>query len=77
MIIETTKDILTKLTVQITRISGDIEHIKDKVNDNNQHLIRLNGRVTENEKQISSMKGIGGTLVFVIGSVLTWLGIEK
>tara|TARA_R100001530_G_C4255269_1_gene138979 strand:- start:157 stop:390 length:234 start_codon:yes stop_codon:yes gene_type:complete len=77
MIIETTKDILTKLTVQITRISGDIEHIKDKVNDNNKHLVRLNGRVTETEKQISSIKGIGGTLVFVIGTVLTWLGVDK
>jgi hypothetical protein len=61
----------------MTRISGDIEHIKDKVNDNNKHLIRLNGRVTETEKQISSIKGIGGTLVFVIGTVLTWLGIDK
>ena len=61
----------------MTRISGDIEHIKDKVNDNNKHLIRLNGRVTETEKQISSIKGIGGTLVFVIGTVLTWLGVDK
>ena len=47
------------------------------VNEINEHLIRLNGRVTEAEKQIYSIKGIGGTLVFVIGSVLTWLGIEK
>ena len=77
MTIETTKEILTQLTVHITRISGDIDHIKEKVDDNNKHLIRLNGRVTENEKQISSMKGIGGTLVFVIGSILTWLGVER
>tara|TARA_R110002020_G_scaffold27466_1_gene88519 strand:+ start:124 stop:357 length:234 start_codon:yes stop_codon:yes gene_type:complete len=74
---ETTKDILAELTVHMTRISGDVEHIREKVNEINEHLVRLNGRVTEAEKQISSMKGIGGTLVFVIGSILTWLGIEK
>jgi len=74
---ETTKDILSELTLHITRISGDVEHIKEKVNENNAHLIRLNGRVTETEKQISSIKGIGGTLVFAIGSILTWLGVEK
>ena len=74
---ETTKDILTELTVHTTRISGDVEHIREKVNEINEHLIRLNGRVTEAEKQIYSIKGIGGTLVFVIGSVLTWLGIER
>ena len=65
------------ITLHLVRISGDVEHIREKVNEINEHLIRLNGRVTEAEKQIYSIKGIGGTLVFVIGSVLTWLGIEK
>ena len=48
-----TKEILSDLTMHVTRISGDVEHIRDKVNDNNNQLIRLNGRVRENEKQIS------------------------
>ena len=74
---ESTKDILTELTVHTTRISGDVEHIKEKVNEINEHLLRLNGRVVETEKQIYSIKGIGATLVFIIGSVLTWLGIDK
>ena len=65
------------ITLHLTRISGDIEHIKEKVNDNNKHLIRLNGRVRENEKHISWIKGIGGTFVFIVGSILTWLGLDK
>ena len=65
------------ITMHITRMSGDIEHIKEKVTENNQHLVRLNGRVRENEKQISTIKGIGSTIVFVVGIILTWLGIER
>ena len=67
-----TKEILSDLTMHVTRISGDVEHIRDKVNDNNNQLIRLNGRVRENEKQISWMKGIGSTITFILGSVLAW-----
>tara|TARA_R100000458_G_C8263359_1_gene238660 strand:+ start:827 stop:1063 length:237 start_codon:yes stop_codon:yes gene_type:complete len=65
------------ITMHLTRMSGDLEHIKEKVIDNNKHLIRLNGRVRETEKQISGIKGIGSTIVFVVGIVLTWLGIQK
>ena len=72
-----TKDILDDLTLHIVRMSGDIEHIKEKVNDNNKYLIRLNGRVTQAEKEISWIKGIGGTFVFVIGTILTWLGVDR
>jgi len=71
------KEYRNSITLHLTRISADLEHIKEKVNDNNKHLLRLNGRVTETEKQISSIKGMGGAFVFIIGSVLTWLGIEK
>ncbi len=70
-----TKEILSDLTMHVTRISGDVEHIRDKVNDNNNQLIRLNGRVRENEKQISWMKGIGSTITFILGSVLAWFKI--
>ena len=73
---KSTKDILTELTMHITRISVDIDHIKEKVNDNNEHLIRLNGRVLETEKQISWIKGIGSTFVFLVGCILSWMGLE-
>ena len=70
-----TKEILSDLTMHVTRISGDVEHIRDKVNDNNNQLVRLNGRVRENEKQISWMKGIGSTITFILGSILAWFKI--
>jgi hypothetical protein len=33
--------------------------------------------VREAEKNISAIKAVGGTFIFVIGSILTWLGIER
>ena len=60
------------ITLHLTRMSGDIEHIKEKVNDNNKHLLRLNGRVKDNEVAISRMKGIGGTLSAIIIAILGW-----
>ena len=53
-------------------MSGDIEHIKEKVNDNNKHLLNLNGRVRNNEVAISRIKGIGGTLSAIIIAILGW-----
>ena len=62
----------SNITLHLTRMSGDIEHIKEKVNDNNKHLLRLNGRVKDNEVAISRMKGIGGTLSAIIIAILGW-----
>ena len=74
---ESTKEILTELTLHITRISGDIEHIKDKVIDNNKHLEKINGRLRSAENSITAMKSIGSTLTFIIGVILTWLGVQE
>ena len=65
------------ITLHLTRMSGDIEHIKEKVDLSNKHLEKINGRLRTAEKEISWVKGIGGTFVFVIGTILTWLGIDK
>ena len=72
-----TEEYRNSITLHLTKMCSDISHIKEKVNENNEHLIRLNGRVRENEKQISWMKGIGVMFVFCISSVFTWLGIDK
>ena len=74
---ESTKQILTDLTLHITRISGDVEHIKDKVNDNNEHLEKINGRLRNAENSITAMKSIGSTLTIIIGGIVTWLGVQK
>ena len=62
----------SNITLHLTRMSGDIEHIKEKVNDNNKHLLRLNGRVKDNEVAISRIKGIGGTLSAIVIAMLGW-----
>ena len=48
-----TEEYRNNITLHLTKMCSDIGHIKEKVNENNKHLIRLNGRVRENEKQIS------------------------
>ena len=60
------------ITLHLTRMSGDLEHIKEKVNDNNKHLLNLNGRVRNNEVAISRIKGIGGTISAIIIAILGW-----
>ena len=66
------EDYRNNITMHLTRISSDIEHIKGKVDDNNKHLLRLNGRVRTNEKDISRIKGIGGTVSTIIIALLSW-----
>ena len=68
---------LAIMSGDIAKISGDIEHIKEKVNDNNNQLRVQNGRIRKNEASISWIKGVGTTITFIIGSILTWLNIEN
>ena len=72
-----TEEYRTNITLHLTRISGDIEHIKEKVNDNNKHLELINGRLRKAENSITSIKSIGITLYTIIGAILTWFGIQK
>ena len=65
------------ITLHLARISGDIENIKEKVNDNNEHLEKINGRLRAAENHITAVKTVGGTITFIIGVALTWLGIDK
>ena len=65
------------ITLHLVRISGDVEHIKEKVIANNKHLEKINGRVRDTEKSITMIKSIGSTITFVMGTILTWLGVQK
>ena len=65
------------ITLHLTRISGDIEHSKEKVNDNNRHLEKINGRLRTAEKDITAVKTVGGTITFIVGVILAWLGIDR
>ena len=51
-------------------IISHLEYIRTRVD-------QINGRVRDNEKQISWIKCIGSMFVFAIGAILTWLGVEK
>tara|TARA_R100000458_G_C8274403_1_gene249342 strand:+ start:3095 stop:3280 length:186 start_codon:yes stop_codon:yes gene_type:complete len=51
-------------------ILSHLEYIRTRVDE-------INGRVRDNEKQISWIKGIGTTFVFIVSAVLGWFGIDK
>ena len=51
-------------------IISHLEYIRTRVD-------QINGRVRDNERTISWMKGIGSTFAFVISVVLAWFGIER
>ena len=60
------------VTIALTEIKGDTERVKAIVEKNEKWLAKLNGRVRDNEKDISRMKGIGGTLSAIIIAILSW-----
>ena len=65
------------ITLHLTRITGELTHIREKVEANHKHLEKINGRLTTAEHSITAMKTIGTTLTIVIGTILTWLGLDK
>jgi len=61
------------LTVTLTKIKGDVGHIKEKVEKNEAHLSKLNDRVGKSENQISAITGIGSVLALIFGTVFAFL----
>ena len=47
-----------------------LEYIKEKVDQNYNHLRELNGRVRKNEIAISWIRGIGLTITFIITTII-------
>jgi len=47
-------------------IISHLEYIRTRVDE-------INGRVRDNEKQISWIKGIGAAITFIIASAITWI----
>ena len=77
MVKKSTEEYRSDITMHLTRMSGDIDHIKENMDSINSHLEIMNGRLRESEQKISAITGIGSTLIFVIGSILTWLGVHE
>mgnify|MGYP003647493119 FL=1 len=74
---KTTEEYRSDITMHLTRMSSDIEHIKEKVDANFEHLEKVNGRLNKAENNITGIKSVGLTLYTVIGVVLTWLGVKE
>ena len=63
------------VTIALTQLTGDVERVKVIVEKNEKWLIKLNGRVRDNEVAISRMKGIGTTVGAIIIAILGWFKI--
>jgi predicted nucleic acid-binding Zn-ribbon protein len=72
-----TEEYRNNITLHLVKITGELAHIREKVEANHTHLERINGRLTTAEHSITAIKTIGSTLTIVVGAVLTWLGLEK
>ena len=72
-----TEDYRNEVTVHLVRITSELAHIREKVEENHSHLKSINGRLRTAENNITAVKTIGSTLTVVIGVVLTWLGVSK
>jgi tetrahydromethanopterin S-methyltransferase subunit G len=72
-----TEEYRNSITVHLVRICSDLGHIKERVDSNNKHLEKINGRLRQAENSITAVKTIGSTLTIVIGIILTWLGVSK
>ena len=74
---KSTEEYRNEVTLHLVRITGELSHIREKVEANHRHLEKINGRLTTAEHSITAIKTIGTTLTLVIGVILTWLGIQK
>ena len=63
------------VTVALTQLTGDMERVKTIVEKNEKWLAKLNGTVRNNEKDISRIKGIGGTIAAIVIAILGWFKI--
>ena len=54
-----------------------ILYIKEKIDNCENHLEKINGRVNTNEKAVSRIVSIGSTFAFVITLIMSYLGIMK
>ena len=75
--IERTEEYRNEVTLHLVRITGELSHIREKVEANHTHLEKINGRLTTAEHSVTAIKTIGTTLTIVIGVILTWLGLDK
>tara|TARA_A100001201_G_scaffold95635_1_gene82803 strand:- start:85 stop:318 length:234 start_codon:yes stop_codon:yes gene_type:complete len=72
---KSTKDFETDITLHLTTISGDVGHIKERVDEVVRHLELMNGRLRAAENSLSAHKAVGITMVTVLTIAISLVGI--
>ena len=65
----------SNITLHLTRVSGDIEHIKENVESINKHLNLINGRLRTAENSLSAHKAVGITIATVLTIAVSIVGV--
>ena len=74
---KSTKEFETDITLHLTRISGDVEHIKERVDIAVKHLELMNGRLRAAENSLAAHKAVGITMVTVLTLAISIVGLLK
>ena len=75
MKIKSTRDFETDITLHLTRISGDVEHIRERVDIAVRHLELMNGRLRTAENSLAAHKAVGITVVTALTIAISVIGI--
>ena len=54
-----------------------LKYIKEKVDINEKHLQKINGRLRKTENEIAWMKGIGTTVTLVLSFLIGYFKLNK
>jgi len=72
-----TEEYRNNITLHLTRISGDVEHIKVRLDSVIEHLEKINGRLRVAENSITAHKAVGITMVTVLTLAISLVGIIR
>ena len=71
------KNFETDITLHLTRISGDVEHIKQDIKYVVEHLEKINGRLRSAENSITAHKAVGITMVTILTLAISFVGLIR
>ena len=74
---KSTEEYRTNTTVHLVRISGDVEHMKERLDSVVTHLEKINGRLRVAENSITAHKAVGITMVTVLTLAISLVGIIR
>ena len=72
---KSTEEYRNEVTVHLVRITGELAHIREKVEANYEHLEKINGRLRFAENSISAIKAIGTTITVVLTIAIGLVGV--